>query len=152
MVDLYGLPKDFPGREKAGQVKDPEERARVLELAMSDDIQDPRLIPHLQVHEFEALILADPNRLIEQFPDQQESVALLARDVRAFNSPEEINTQDAPSKRIIQRIPGYAGRKSSAGPLVAESIGLDVLRDRCQHFGNWLSSLEQLPEPPAGMV
>ncbi|MEW6284306.1 MAG: DUF4276 family protein, partial [Candidatus Eremiobacterota bacterium] len=40
--------------------------------------------------------------------------------------------------------PRYANDKRTAGPQVAQAIGLDVLRARCPHFGSWLTSLEGL--------
>ena len=64
----------------------------------------------------------------------------------AFNSPELIDDgpDTAPSKRIIAEIPEYAKRKSSAGPIVAERIGLPALRAKCEHFGGWIDRLETL--------
>ena len=40
----------------------------------------------------------------------------------------------APSKRIIKLIPGYEDRKASAGPNIAEYIGLTVIREKCLAF------------------
>ena len=34
--------------------------------------------------------------------------------------------------------------KPSAGPIVAEKIGLANLRARCRHFGEWIKQLEDL--------
>lgn len=63
-----------------------------------------------------------------------------------FDSPELINDgpTTAPSKRIIAEIPEYAFQKSTAGPLIAARIGLDVMRARCPNFGEWLGRLEAL--------
>ena len=52
-----------------------------------------------------------------------------------------------PSKRIIKCIPEYKGRKSSAGPLIADKIGLHLIRKRCTHFDSWLKQLEALALP-----
>ena len=43
---------------------------------------------------------------------------------------------------IQQKVPGYD--ENVAGPLIAEEIGLPILRVRCPHFGKWLTILEQL--------
>ena len=63
-----------------------------------------------------------------------------------FASPELIDDgeQSAPSKRIIHEIPEYEGMKASAGPLIAEKIGLETLRVKCRHFGAWVSRMERL--------
>ncbi|NJL76090.1 MAG: DUF4276 family protein [Saprospiraceae bacterium] len=60
--------------------------------------------------------------------------------------PEEINesAQTAPSKRIIQYLPNYEKQKSQVGPMIAEDIGLELLRQRCPHFNEWITKLESL--------
>jgi Domain of unknown function (DUF4276) len=50
----------------------------------------------------------------------------------------------APSKRIISVIPEYDGRKASAGPDIAEYIGVSAIRAKCPHFDGWLTQLENL--------
>ena len=39
---------------------------------------------------------------------------------------------------------GYAVMKVSAGPIIAERIGLQTLRTKCEHFDKWLDKLESL--------
>ena len=39
----------------------------------------------------------------------------------------------------------FPSAKVKSGALVADKIGLPVLRERCKHFGAWLSTLEGLP-------
>ena len=52
----------------------------------------------------------------------------------------------APSKRLIQEVPAYKHLKSIAGPAIAARIGLTVLRNRCPHFNEWVTRLEQLAD------
>ena len=146
MFDLYALPADFPSYADASRHPDPYDRVRALEDALSTDIADWRFIPYLQLHEFEALLLSDPERLATQFPGRDDAIRRLASAVSSFGSPELVNggEQTAPSKRIIAKIPEYEGRKVSAGPIVAGQIGLPLLRSRCEHFAGWLSRLENL--------
>ena len=146
MFDLYGLPSDFPGYEDAAQIPDPYQRVKTLEDALSKDIADPRFIPYFQLHEFEALVLSDPQKLALQFHHRSAEVRKLVEKASEFNSPELVNDGNttAPSKRIIKEIPEYAGMKVSAGPIVAEKIGLPALRLKCEHFGEWLGRLEAL--------
>ena len=148
MFDLYGLPTDFPGYENASRAGDPYERIGILEDALKEDFSDIRFIPYLQLHEFEALLLADPRKLEVQFPDRKEEICRLIETVASFESPELVNDRKdaAPSKRIIREIPEYDGMKVSAGPVVAGAIGLENLRLKCRHFGEWLGKLEALSD------
>ncbi len=147
MFDLYALPNDFPGYGEAITVNDPYQRVSILETAFQKDIGDQRFIPYIQLHEFEALILADPLKLNSYFEDT-DSIAELSDVVARFDSPELIDDghETAPSKRIIERLPEYSGAKVSAGPIVVRNIGLTTLREKCRHFGEWLSKLESLNE------
>ena len=145
MFDVYGLPTNFPGYKDAKQTSDPYGRVKVLEDALGEDISDRRFIPHFQLHEFEALLLSDPQKLDSQF-DNSTGIRRLVDMVASFDSPELINDgrNTAPSKRIIGEIPEYERMKVSAAPIVAEKIGLPTLRLKCKHFGEWLCRLETL--------
>ncbi len=146
MFDLYGLPTDFPGYKSAAADADPYQRVLALEDAFRKDISDRRFIPYIQLHEFEALILSDPKQLDTQFENRADGIARLDTMASRFPSPEHINdnANTAPSKRIISEIPEYQGSKVSAGPIVAEKIGLSTLRSKCAHFAEWLEKLESL--------
>ena len=146
--DFYRLPPDFPGYGDAQAAADPYDKVRILEAALSDDIGDRRFMPYLQLHEFETLLLAEPDQLAAHFTDGREGIPRLIAMAEQIANPELINggADTAPSKRIIAEIPEYAGMKSSAGPIVAEKIGLANLRVRCRHFGEWISRLEDLAQ------
>ena len=148
MFDLYGLPSDFPGYGDAVSQNDPYQRVQTLEDALATDIDDDRFIPYIQLHEFEALIFSDPGKLASEFVGAADGIARLATAVARFASPEHVNdsTTTAPSKRIIRAIPQYEDRKASAGPIVADKIGLPTLRAKCAHFAGWLDKLESLGE------
>jgi hypothetical protein len=145
MFDLYGLPTDFPGYAAALQ-NDAHQRVEALESALARDISDPRFFPYIQLHEFEALLLSDPQKFETQFVNRADEISRLVEMVSGFSSPEHINdsSDTAPSKRIIHEIPEYQGRKASAGPIVAGRIGLSTMRDKCAHFAGWLAKLEKL--------
>ncbi len=146
LFDLYGLPEDFPGFDEASKASDPYERVGVLEHALSQDVSDRRFIPYIQLHEFEALLFASPRMLETQFHHRSDEIDRLVETASAFDSPELIDDgkDTAPSKRIINKIPEYERRKVSAGPIVAEKIGLSTLRSKCRHFGEWLGRLESI--------
>jgi hypothetical protein len=144
MFDLYALPQDFPGYGDASKSGDPYRRVALIEEAMRRDIQHPRFIPYIQLYEFEALLLADPQKLEWEYLERDAAIRKLVEMVSGFKSPELIDdgNETAPSKRIIREIPEYEGMKASAGPLVTEKIGLTTLRAKCEHFNEWLVKLE----------
>lgn len=143
MFDLYALPKDFPGYDEAQTKQDAYQKVDILESHLMRDIGDRRFIPYIQLHEFEALILADPKQLDWEYLEHEKAIANLVAMVGNQN-PELINNgrETAPSKRILREIPEYD--KATAGPAIAEKIGLATLRKKCFHFNQWLSTLEQL--------
>jgi hypothetical protein len=146
MFDLYALPSDFPAYEQASRAVDPRQRVETLERAVAADITDRRFVPYIQLHEFEALVLAEPLALASEFPGREVAVGRLDALARQYDNPELIDDgeQTAPSKRIMSEIPEYEGRKASAGPLVVAKIGLGKLRLKCPHFAGWLAKLEGL--------
>ncbi len=152
MFDLYGLPDDFPDFKKASAQRDPLKRAALLEAAFQRDIGDRRFIAYIQVHEFEALLFADIEKLVVYFPERASEVDELREEARAIPTPEHIDDgeETTPSKRIVRRIPEYKGLKPVAGPIIASKIGLPKLRAECVHFGQWLTRCEALAgSPPA---
>lgn len=117
-----------------------------LERAFAENIADHRFLPYLQFHEFEAFIFVDPSKLGLEFIGREKPIANLTKLRNQFQSPEDIDdgAETAPSKRIIAELPDYAGRKVQAGPMIAQAIGLETLREHCRHFQSWLLQLEQL--------
>lgn len=107
MFDLYGLPSEFPGCSDAALIANPYEKVRAIEDALKADIADWRFIPYIQLREFEALILSDPERISGQFGDRDAGARRLAALIPQFESPEHIDygADTAPSKRIIREIP-----------------------------------------------
>ena len=99
---LYALP-EFPNSQPiAGETGI--ERTRKIQDNMSEKFNNPKFIPYIQVHEFEALIFVDLDLLETQFPDGEAKGAadLLRADVGGLN-PEDIDdgVYTAPSKRLI---------------------------------------------------
>lgn len=146
MIDLYGLPGNFPAISTAIKTNYPGKKVDFLEKAFADDIGDKRFIPYLQLHEFEALIFVDPTKLELEFIGKRRPIENLLNIKNQFPAPEDIDkgTETAPSKRIIKEIPEHEGRKASAGPRIVEAIGLKNICMSCKHFRNWLQKLEQL--------
>jgi len=146
-VDLYAFPKGSgsPYTDDIQTIKDPYKKIRALEDAIKSDIGIPAFIPYVQLHEFEAFLLVCPDRMSVLYPDKQNKIEILKKEICGI-SPEEVNESPltAPSKRIIKLIPEYEGQKAQVGPLVAENIGMPELRAKCPHFNEWITKLENL--------
>ncbi|RUT01251.1 hypothetical protein DSM106972_068020 [Dulcicalothrix desertica PCC 7102] len=142
MFDLYTLPNDFPGKSSLPQTSDPFQKAEYLEQELSKDIGHKNFIPNLLVHEFEGLLYSKAQAFSEWF--DASVVNTLEAERNAFPSPEHINDDPAtaPSKRILRCCDGY--EKPLHGSLIAIDIGLDTIRQQCQHFNQWLRRLENL--------
>lgn len=147
MVDLYGFPKQGNSvyDESISKINNGKSKALLLEEKMANRLSCRNFIPYVQLHEFEALLLSNPNELSVFYTDQQKEIQSLIREIGNMH-PEEINeTPDgAPSKRIIKYIPAYRKQKTSAGVTTAARIGLDHLRNTCRHFNDWILKLESI--------
>lgn len=149
MFDLYALPNDFPKFNESLKILDPYQRVEFLENAFSEDINYNKFIPYIQLHEFEALILANPEILLLEYLDAHKQVEQLKKIVENYdNNPERVNTGNttAPSKRIISLIPEYEGNKVSVGAVLAGIDGVKVQKERCKHFADWIEKIEKLSE------
>ena len=146
-VDLYAFPVDdkSPYTYQIKSIIDPYLKIQSLEEAIAQDINHPNFIPYVQLHEFEAFLMVDPDRLLTMYPDGRNAVQMLKENI-GTKSPETINESQhtAPSKRIIKFFPGYEGEKAQVGPLVAEDIGLTLLREKCPHFDQWMTKIERI--------
>lgn len=145
MFDLYALPADFPGYASAAKQATGVAKAKHLEEALAADINHWRFVPYIQLHEFEALLLAEPARFDAHYLDAPAAVRELVAEIGA-RLPEDINDglDTAPSKRIIAHFPRYKGEKVDASSQIAAAIGLRRMKDRCPHFNQWLAKLEAL--------
>ena len=115
MIDVYRLPADFPrGDSKAEAKKNPLENVRALEEAFARDIRNPRFMPYLQLHEFQAILLSDPAKFSVRFPNRPEKIEALRVECDRHPSPEHIDDgpQTAPSKRILKHFEDYDKRAS----------------------------------------
>ncbi len=146
LFDLYALPQDFPGKTAASYPTHGtgQQKATFIEAQLAQDISQANFIPHLMVHEFEALLFAQPDKFAE-WTDDTNAVQHLHACAQAHATPEDINDSPltAPSKRILSVMPAY--QKTVHGPLIACDIGLDAMRAVCPHFNAWLQTLEALP-------
>jgi hypothetical protein len=147
MIDLYAIHHNFPGlKESEIMRQNPIKRVEFLEKSFADDIDDPRFIPYIQLHEYEAYLFSDPTCFESFYDNCSDRIAILKTIADSYETPELINDsrETAPSKRIIAQFPDYERAKPTVGSLLAESIGLEVIRSKCPHFNSWLLRLESL--------
>lgn len=146
MLDLYKFPvKDSPLDQRIQAIHNCNVKVTELEKAFAQDINIDWFFPYVQLHEFEAFLLIEPEKLLNFYPKAQKAIERLRKEIKG-KPPEEINEseQTAPSRRIISHIPGYKNNKTSIAPAIAGEIGIDVLRSQCPHFNAWLIKLESI--------
>ena len=147
LFDLYGLPDDFPMRNRIASDNSQAERCDRLQLLLADKINDWRFIPYIQLHEFEALVMACLPFLESLYDNHEQLNGLASLQIEVASlQPEEINdsSDTAPSKRLLRHIPDY--RKATDGPDAIYSAGLALVRTRCPRFDAWIKRLESLSE------
>jgi len=152
MFDLYALHDGFPGWDEAEKQRHiPRERVLTLERAFAADVNDRRFIPHIQLYEFETILLCDPGHFALVYEESGAGIAALQAAVATATSPELVNDGEttAPSKRIIGQFPQYSRQKTTVGVELAHCVGIDTTRSLCPHFDRWLKTLESLGSPPA---
>lgn len=149
-IDYYGINAnhEFPNWESAKIFIDKNLRLQNLEQAMRSELSQKlqyRFLPYLQLHEFEGLLFSDINPFLKQinevdFIDKSSFKAIFENNP----NPELINDnpQTAPSKRLEQHISGY--NKVVYGNIIAESLGLELIRSKCPRFNTWILKLEQI--------
>ena len=149
MFDLYGLPKDFPDLALVQAAPTPDLKVEAAERALATALLDveasQRLIPYIQLHEYEALVLACLEDL-ESVLDAREDLDGLRRLQAELGdtAPEDVNdgVETSPSKRLERHIPGYD--KTLHGELALWNAHLPTLMETCPHFGAWVRRLERL--------
>lgn len=142
LLDFYGLPHDFPGKA-ALATANAILRVSALEQAFATDINHQRFCPFLTLHEFEAWLFSAPAVVANHFAKaylegQLQNIADTA------GGPELINEHpnSHPKERISRLVPSY--KETSDGPVICSKIGLNIIRQGCPHFHDWLSALENL--------
>jgi nitrogen fixation protein len=142
LIDYYRLRNDFPNYENSKRLLTPEQRVTLIEQGCSNDINDARFIPYIQLHEFEGLLFSAPDGFNELFPDLPgENKKELLDIIEKFPNPELINDRPeyAPSKRLEHLIPNY--RKPLYGGMIALENGFPSILKKCPRFKNWIDTL-----------
>lgn len=149
MFDYYALDTNFPGYNHLNSNWNIYQKVTYLEAEFKNDINlvfpNDRFFPHIQPHEFESLLFSDINEIVKADPDWDKKATLissLSKIVNDYPNPEEINNSPntSPSHRLAQilNLPKY--RKVLHGTAIAKNIGIENIRQKCRHFGEWCSS------------
>ncbi|MBA4366186.1 MAG: hypothetical protein C0403_00915 [Desulfobacterium sp.] len=148
-IDFYGIKSDWPGLEEAKQQTTPSRKALKINSATKIRVEelfegyhvDIRFIPYISMHEFEALLFSEPQKLAELLHVSQAKIEKILTDC---GGPENIDDSPmkAPSKRLEKLSAGY--KKTSTGIAIARSIGLIKIRESCPIFNDWLTAVENL--------
>jgi hypothetical protein len=155
MFDYFRLELEWPGNTEFPDNFSATEKAVRIEAATVEEIKglfpdhnvQERFIPYIEMHEFEALLFSDAPILSSRIGVDQAKIEDILDEC---GDPEEINDgpDTAPSKRLIRLHKGY--RKVAMGKTISEAIGIQAIREKCQHFDTWLTTLEQLVESANG--
>lgn len=134
LYDFYGFKK-----------KASDETKQSLEQKITSGIKEElraKVIPYIQMYEFEALLFSDKNVMIDVLNIRNNDFVTKTLQENN-NDPENINNsyQTAPSKRI-EKEAQYI--KTTHAPLIFQKIGLQELRAQCTGFNEWVTKLEQL--------
>jgi Domain of unknown function (DUF4276) len=143
MVDFYALPNDMPGLGSVEPHWGARRRVAHVEAAVAEAIGRMNFVPHIMLHEVEALLYVDPRAAGEHFGDDSVRRRMKA-DLAECGEPELVDDgpATAPSKRIMSHCQRYL--KTSDGPTILADIGLPAIRNACPHFDGWLSQIEAL--------
>ncbi len=145
MLDYYGLPGNFPGRQYVRKLSNasPYRKVAFLENAFKNDINNSRFLPFIMLHEFESLLLADPEKIVQEGHLRGFVARRFFKDI-GNRPPEEVNDgpNSHPSALIKKYFPEF--QKTVHGLRILSKIGLDTVRKRCPHFNGWIERLEHL--------
>ena len=148
LIDYYGI-KDsyhFPGWEEAKHFENGVDKMNCLFQRMVEDFPmelKSRFVPYIQLHEFEGLLFSDISTFKTNFDAKECDFDAIESAMDGFASPEDINNtpETAPSSRLKRAIQGYD--KVVYGSILAEELGLKVIREKCPIFNSWIERIEE---------
>ena len=145
LLDFYGLPDDVPGYQVARGPGNPRDNVAALQEQLIAEINHPRFIPFLALHEFEAWVFCAPEVVAAHF-DCESLAANVQQAVAHAGEPELINHGETthPKARLKAMATGY--KETSDGPMLMDKIGIPAIRAACPHFAAWLDRLEALAQ------
>ena len=171
--DYYGIDSEWPGVKsiktniengkkmsslEIGDILRAETKKKIeeyLKKEKKENIDISNFIPYFQVHEFEALLFSDIDRLAfcmaankgEKGSSPEKIVKKIEKKIQKLE-PELINDKEttSPSKRIEQLFDDENQKydKISRGIDIARQISVPKMREKCPNFNRWVEELEKL--------
>jgi hypothetical protein len=142
LIDFYALRTDFPGYEAAMNMPDRLHSVAHIEQEMYSSINNDRLIPYIQLHEFEALLFSDSKGFETYFPTIVTHAQYI---INNYPNPEKINDNpaSAPSVRLKEIFGKISRRyqKPFHGPMIALANGITPVLDKCPRFKKWIDTI-----------
>lgn len=137
-IDYFRLPKTFPQVENSLQIHRIDDRIDFLEQAFFEDIGFRNFIPYIQKHEFESLLFSSDAGFASYFNNVLSQIHAIMEE---YPVPEDINDgpETAPSKRLINIIPGY--NKILFGNMIALEVGIETILRECPRFNAWVQKI-----------
>lgn len=137
-VDFFRIP-EVPHKERWEKKTTHIEQVKEMEGCIAEDINDPRFIPYIQLHEFEALLFSSNKGFDSYF--SEDNAKDTQHIIDTFNNPEDINTTPtgAPSKRLLAIKDDYD--KVIEGNLIALEVGINDILAKCLRFRLWIEKL-----------
>jgi len=148
MYDLAYLGNTMLEWGKYCELKDPYQKVQFAQSTLLAQFNPGKyFIPYFQLHEFEALIFAQPDILLQQFIGKNQGVQILNNQLREKeDNPELINSKDKPAQRILNAL-NLMNERQFKGKIIADlagQIGIEKLRIKCINFNIWLNGLENI--------
>ncbi len=133
IFDYYGLHQSFKSHLRADQ-NTLDEKITAIQHRLENEIAVDKFKFRLQIHEFEAFLFSDPEVIANHFGLPGQSIEINSILDAVNGNPEFINDhpETAPSKRLARIFPNF--RKITDGLLIAEKIGIAVIRGKCKNF------------------
>jgi Domain of unknown function (DUF4276) len=150
--DFYRLDKRFPGFDTAMVKGSIGSKVDTLNSALAADVValagcDPaRFIPHIQPHEFEALLFSDVATLTGVERNWARNAVELSAIRQQSATPEHINDkpETKPAAHLERLLKSPRFSKVDHGPIAAARMGLPCIERECLHFAAWLQRIRSL--------
>jgi hypothetical protein len=142
LIDWYQLRNDFPAFIAAMAMPNRKDSVQLIEEAICNDFNNSRLIPYIQLHEFEGLLFSDVKGFEIYFPKAVPHVQYI---INQYPNPEMINDSPAtaPSVRLKDIFSKIRKKynKPLIGPMIALENGLTPVLAKCPRFKNWIDTI-----------
>jgi len=143
-LDFFRIPVSVPNYLDMDKFPNIDDKIDILLKGMGNDINDSLFIPYIQKFEFEALLFSS-NLGFEEMYDEPKITQATQNIIDNYGNPEEINNHPntAPSKRLIKILAenGEKYDKIIEGNLIAETIGMETIIEKCPRFKTWLEMI-----------